>query len=425
MKTKAAHAPRKAALRLILGALEDGRMLEESAAPEGLSGQDRARALALARATMRWLGPIDAVLARFVKRAPDAPARAILRLGATEILALDAAPYGVVDACVEIAKSRKDTAKMSGLVNAVLRKVASEGPAIWDEIDLIRLASPNWLWRQLRADWGKVAARAIAEAHLNAPPTDLTTKADANGWAETLEAKTTPSGSVRLMKSRKLTEAPGFAEGDWWAQDAAAAIPARLAGEGDGRRALDLCAAPGGKTMQLAAAGWAVTALDSSEDRMKRVAENLSRTGLAADLVVADALDWSSEEPFDLVLLDAPCSATGTIRRHPELPHIRDGSGVDATVTLQSRLLAAAWKMVRPGGRLIYATCSLNRAEGEAQIAGFLAAHPEAARIPVTAAETGDPGFVNAYGDLRTRPDFWADVGGMDGFYASRIEKPA
>lgn len=395
----------------------------QDVAPADLAGPDRARALALARATMRWLGPVDAVLARFVKRPPDAPARAILRLGAAEMLALDAAPHGVVDACVNLAKGRKDTGKLSGLVNAVLRKVAAEGPAIWDGLDLMRLATPDWLWRQMRADWGKEVARVIAEAHLNAPPLDLTAKADAAEWAETLEGRLTANGSIRLMKSRQLTEAPGFAEGAWWAQDAAAATAAQLAGAGEGRCALDLCAAPGGKTMQLAAAGWRVTALDVDAGRMERVRENLARAKLEADLIVADALDWTPDAPFDFILLDAPCTATGTIRRHPELPHIRDGGGVEAATSLQSRLLSAAWGMLKPGGRLVYASCSLNRAEGERQAEAFLASRPDAARIAVTAEETGDPALITKAGDYRARPDFWRESGCMDGFFATRIEK--
>lgn len=422
MKMDALSA-RKAATRLIIGALEDGHMLEDGSMPSGLSGPDRARALTLARSTMRWLGPVDAVLRRFVKRAPEAPALSLLRLGATEILVLDAAPHGVVDACVEIAKHRRETAKMSGLINAVLRKVTSEGPAIWADLDLVRLASPDWLWRQLRADWGKEAAHRITEEHLNAPPLDLTAKSDAAKWAEELEGTLTPNGSIRLMKSRHLTEAPGFASGDWWAQDAAAATAARLAGDGNGRRALDLCAAPGGKTMQLIAAGWDVTALDISAERMKRVEDNLTRVKQTADLVIADALEWTPPEPFDLVFLDAPCTATGTIRRHPELPHIRDGGGLEAATSLQSRLLNAAWGMVKPGGRLIFATCSLNRAEGETQASSFLAARPDATRIDVTVEETGDPALITKYGDYRARPDHWKQIGGMDGFFATRLEK--
>ncbi len=416
-------AARRAAQALILRALEDGAMLEEASLPSALPPAERARAMALARSAMRWLGPADDVLRRFVKRPPDAPVRALLRLATVEMLARGEAPHGVVDATVEIAKSARGTAKAAGLINAVLRRVAESGPSIWAELDFARLATPDWLWRQLRADWGKDAARTIAETHLSAPPTDLTAKADAAEWAAKLVGRLTPSGSIRLDRPGRLTGAPGYDEGAWWAQDAAAAIPARLAGPGEGRRALDLCAAPGGKTMQLAAAGWRVTALDASEARMARVAENLGRTGLAAETVVADALDWRPEAPFDLVLLDAPCTATGTIRRHPELQHIRDGSGLDAAVTLQARLLGAAWEMVAPGGRLIYATCSLNRAEGETQVAGFLETAPAAERIPVTAAETGDPALLARADDYRARPDIWARTGGMDGFFAARLAR--
>jgi len=215
----------------------------------------------------------------------------------------------------------------------------------------------------------------------------------------------------------------GFETGDWWAQAAAAAVPARLAGPGGGKRALDLCAAPGGKTMQLAAQGWDVTALDISEGRMARVSENLTRTKLAAKTVVADGMKWRSEAPFDLVLLDAPCSATGTVRRHPELPHIRGEGSVEPLRRMQRDLANAAWEMTAPGGVMIYCTCALTMAEGEARAKAFLTEHTDAASLPYTADELGDAALLTRAGDYRARPDLWPGIGGMDGFFGARFQK--
>ncbi|MGB0505329.1 MAG: RsmB/NOP family class I SAM-dependent RNA methyltransferase [Pikeienuella sp.] len=417
-------AARRGALSLMGFCLNDGGMLVEDMLPDDLAGPDRARALTLARAALRWLGPADMIIDQYTQHRPKGRALMILRLGVTEILALDEAPYGVVDACVRIAKADKKARPASGLINAVLRKASTEGVAVWQAANLPRLSCPEWFWRVLSRDWGKPAAQAIAAAHLVTPPTDLTAKSGVE-MAEALGGEATPSGSIRLSKPGRLSGMVGYDDGEWWAQDAAAAIPARLAGAGEGRRALDLCAAPGGKTMQLAAAGWQVTALDISANRLGRVAENLKRTKLTAELVEADAMKWEPEQQFDLVLLDAPCSATGTVRRHPELPHLRDTKGLGQPTGLQRRLLKQAWSYVAPGGTLIYCTCAMTKSEGEDQIKRFLHMTPNVARSAVTAEETGDAQMVNADGDLRTRPDMWPEIGGMDGFFASRLVKTA
>jgi 16S rRNA (cytosine967-C5)-methyltransferase len=418
-------AARHAALKLIRGVEEDGAMIDEAGLPFGLIGEERARALSLARAVMRWRGPVDIVLGRFMQRAAKGPIEAVLRLAATEILALGEAPYGVVDSAVNIAKSRRKTAKMANLTNAVLRKVADEGPAIWADLDVPHAATPSWFRKGIVRDWGVETAKKIMVSHMHTPPLDLTLKAgNPTEWAEKLGGVALPTGTIRIERAGRLSGLPGYDEGDWWAQDAAAAIPARLAGPGGGR-ALDICAAPGGKTMQLAASGWDVTALDVSEARLETMQMNLDRTGLKASLVAADALSWQAPELFDLILLDAPCSATGTVRRHPELPHLRDEAGVAARLNLQRKLLDRAWSFVKPGGTLIYCVCSLTKSEGEAQIEAFLADTPGADRIRITAEEAGDGRFTTSLGDLRTLPHNWGERGGMDGFFASRIRRHA
>ncbi|MCB1372842.1 MAG: RsmB/NOP family class I SAM-dependent RNA methyltransferase, partial [Rhodobacteraceae bacterium] len=287
---------------------------------------------------------------------------------------------------------------------------------------------PGWLGEALAAEYGEAAGAAILRAHRAEPPLDLTLKpGEAPGpWAEALGAELLPTGSLRLARPGQVSRLPGYDAGAWWVQDAAAGLPVRLLGEVAGRAALDLCAAPGGKTLQLAAAGARVTALDLSPLRMARVAENLARCGLAAETVVADARAWRPERRFEAVLVDAPCSATGTIRRHPDLPFLRKRRDLAPLLALQAALLARAWDWLAPGGRLVFCTCSLLPAEGEAQLAAFRAAHPEAEPIPPAPGSPGiAPEWIDAQGGLRLRPDFWPERGGMDGFYAACLRKPA
>ena len=412
-------AARRMALRLLDGVLGEGAMLEEGA---GGSGAERAEARGLAELTLRRLGQVDDALRRFVERPPAGTGRQILRLMAAELLFGGTAPHAAVDMGVRLAQGGKRTARLAGLVNAVGRKLSSDKDFLAEQ-DAARLNTPGWLARAMAGDWGEDAARAMAEAHIAGAPHDLTLRApgDAGALAAELGARVLPTGSLRLPGRPQLTALPGFEAGAWWVQDAAAALPARLVPHPAGRRVLDLCAAPGGKTMQLAAAGARVTALDISAARMERLRENLARTGLEAETVVADALDWQPEAPFDAVLLDAPCTATGTIRRHPDLPHRTDGRGLSALVELQRRLLDRAWGWVTPGGVLVFCTCSLLKAEGEAQAADFLARTAGAVAAPVGAGEA--PAEFIADGWLRTRPDFWADRGGLDGFFAGRFAR--
>ena len=312
------------------------------------------------------------------------------------------------------------------------RRLAEQGARIVAGQDAARLNTPGWLFKQLSHDWGAAAARATAQAHLVLAPHDLTPRSAnpeaASDLAQEITAEVLPTGGVRLKHRPQISALPGFGEGAWWAQDAAAALPARLIPAPEGKRVLDLCAAPGGKTMQLAARGAQVTALDLSVRRMERVGENLARTGLAAECVVANALEWVPQGKFDAILLDAPCSATGTIRRHPDLPRRLTGgrsqADLKALTDLQARLLDRAAEWLAPGGVLVFCTCSLARVEGEDQAHGFLARADVYKRLPIQAGEAGIPaGFLSPEGDLRTRPDFWSERGGIDGFFAARFVK--
>jgi 16S rRNA (cytosine967-C5)-methyltransferase len=286
--------------------------------------------------------------------------------------------------------------------------------------------TPDWLWSRWVERWDEERTRAIAEAHLIEPPLDLTVKSEPHGWAEQLSGRVLSTGSVRLLPKGRIKQLPGFAEGAWWVQDTAASLPARLLGDVSGRRVADLCAAPGGKTAQLALAGASVVAVDTSKTRLLRLAENLARLDLAAELVLADATAWQPEERFDAVLLDAPCSSTGTIRRHPDIPYLKSPEDIQALAALQTRLLDNAASLLKPGGKLVYATCSLEAEEGEAQIAALLGCNDELKLDPIAPEEiAAEPDWIWPSGCLRTFPyglkldtPEWS---GMDGFFAARL----
>ena len=415
-----ANVARRVALTLLTDVLEEHRLLSEVLPKRlaNLSPEDRARAQRLATVTLRMLDRADRMLGPHLKKRPPARVMALLRLGVVEICEEGAAAHGVVNAAVEIARGDRKTAGMAGLVNAVLRKVADE-TAKWPTLPVPRL--PKWLRKPLIDDYGKAVVEAIEAVQAAAPPLDLTPKNGAEELAERLGGTLLPTGSVRLASAGQVSALPGFEAGDWWVQDAAAALPAQILAAQPGEAVLDLCAAPGGKTMQLAATGAKVTAVDISPTRMARVAENLARTGLTAELVTADALDYTGG-PFDAILLDAPCTATGTIRRHPDLPHAKDGSDFPGLFELQEHLIDRALGLLKPGGRLVYCTCSLLIDEGEEQIRDACARHQGLIVDRAALSRPGiDPGWITEEGGLRLRPDSWAAEGGIDGFYIASL----
>ncbi|MEL6517619.1 MAG: transcription antitermination factor NusB [Pseudomonadota bacterium] len=417
-------APRKAALDLISAVTEDGRLLSEllPRALDKLAPADRARAQRLATETLRWAPRADRVLGPYLRNRPYGRVHNLLRMGIYEICAEGAAAHGVVNSAVEIMKATEAYRRHAGLVNAVLRKVATSG-VDWAALPVPTL--PKWLRKPLLADFGKAVVAEMEAVQAGLPPLDITVKTDGTDLAARFGAQVLPTGSLRLAGAGQVTALPGYDDGAWWVQDAAAAMPVRILDPQPGERVLDLCAAPGGKTLQLAAAGAAVTALDVSERRMERVGENLARTGLSAEIIVADALEWQPDAPFDAILLDAPCSATGTLRRHPDLPFAKDGSEFPALFELQRQLIDRAWGWLKPGGRMVYCTCSLLIDEGEEQLRDAQARHP-AMQVDRTApVRPGiEPAWVDADGGLRLRPDYWAEIGGMDGFYIAVLKKP-
>ncbi len=407
-----ANPTRAAALDLLAAVLDRRRALDDAlGALPPIDPRDRAAAHRLAAAALRRLGTLDAVLETLVSREPPAPVRHILRLGAADLLLLGTPAHAAVATLVDLARDR-GLPKFAGLVNAVLRKVAAGGPALLEGLDGPRLDTPSWLY----GSWGP-QARAIAEAHQHEAPLDLTL---APGATPPPGGEMLPTGSLRFPPGTRVMDLPGYEDGAFWVQDAAAALPALLLAPRAGERIADLCAAPGGKTAQLAAAGASVTAVEKDAGRIARLNENLARLRLTAEVVTADATAWRPAAPFDAVLLDAPCSATGTIRRHPDIPHHKRPREIAALTATQDALLAAALQLVRPGGRVIYAVCSLQQEEGAGRIAALGLPHdpfrPE--ELP------GLPEAISPEGFLRTHPAMWSARGGMDGFFAARLVRP-
>jgi 16S rRNA (cytosine967-C5)-methyltransferase len=422
--SKSGMQTRRSAVYLLDQVLGEGRLLSEligAGALDRLDPPERARAQRLATDTLRSLERADRVLHKHLKKTPALTVHNVLRLAAVE-LCRGGAAHGVVNDAVEIVARNKRTQGMKGMVNAVLRKVAAQGPDDWAKLRVPRL--PKWLRAPLAEAYGAPAVAAMEAAHFQGAPLDLTARGNPAALAQTLGAVLLPTGTVRLHDAGQVSTLPGYDTGDWWVQDVAAALPARVLNAQPGENVLDLCAAPGGKAMQLAATGARVTAVDDNPARMARLRDNLKRTGLTAELVVGDALAQTGI--WDAILLDAPCSATGTIRRHPDLPFAKDGSGFGDLIELQGAMLTHALTLLKPGGRLVYCTCSLLPDEGECQVDEVLARDDGTKVDRAALALPGiAPEWITPEGGLRLRPDYLGDQGGMDGFYIACLTKPA
>lgn len=421
---------RAIALDLIEAVMVEKRLLDEALDREQrltrLADRDRAFARLLTATTLRRLGQIDALIGRCLDKPLPAKAHRVqnvLRLGACQLMFLATPPHAAIATAVDLLKGTPLTG-FAKLANAVLRRLDREGRTWLAEQDEARLNTPDWMWRSWCAAYGAENAAAIAHAHLREAPVDISVAGDPAPWVEKLDAEILPTGSLRRRCGGDIVQLPGFADGLWWVQDMAAALPARLLGDVRGQRVADLCAAPGGKALQLAVAGAEVVAVDRSANRLTRFRQNLDRLQLKAQIVAADAAAWQPEMPFDAVLLDAPCTATGTLRRHPDGLWLKRPGDVAALADQQAALLRAAVNMLRPGGTLVYCVCSLEPEEGIRQAETLLASGAPVRRVAITPAEIGGLSeLVTPEGDLRTLPYHLAELGGMDAFFAARFVK--
>lgn len=409
--------PRRVALDALTQITAEGQDVESALGFAGigaLEGRDRGFAYTLVMNGLRWGRAADACLAQYIaKPIPERKHRAqwALRLGVVQLRVLGVPAHAAVSTTVALLKKGKDTVAYAGMANAVLKKLAN------DTLDPAA-ALPEWLRTRWAAQYGEPVMQAMAKAVTAEPMLDLTVKPGV-----TLEGEPIGAQSIRLPM-RDVMTLPGFAEGEWWVQDMASTLPAQLLGEVKGLRVLDACAAPGGKTAQLCVAGADVTALDRSPARLARMRENMERLQLAPNMVEADIASWEPTALFDAILLDAPCSATGTLRRHPEIGWQRRPEELERLAAIQAKLLTTVWAWLKPGGKLVYSVCSLEAEEGEAQLDAFLQAHPDAAILPASLPEGAAPeGVVGAAGYVRSLPSHWADKGGMDGFFAACLEK--
>ena len=431
-------AARRIAADILDGVLHKHRTLDDQLDGAGahpalktLSDRDRALMRRLVATILRRLGTLGHLLSRLLDRGipTDAPrAQSALLIGAAQILWMDVPDHAAVDLSVRLVQSDRRAAKYAGLVNAVLRRCAREGKSLIEDVRNQAIDLPPWLFARWSTHYGEATAKQMAAAIGHEPSLDLTVKSDAAQWASRLHGETLPTGTVRTQLQGSVTMLPGFAEGQWWVQDAAAALPVRLFGDIEGKQIADLCAAPGGKTAQLVQSGAAVTALDRSPARVARLRDNLARLKLEAEAVVADAVEWKADHEFDGILVDAPCTSTGTIRRHPDVAWLRQETDMAPLVALQKRLLQKAVALLKPGGTLIYCTCSLEPEEGERAVAALLASESGLRRVPVEAGEVaGLSEIITADGDLRTLPCHLPHpdprLAGLDGFYAARLVK--
>lgn len=427
---------RALAVELVAAVLDRGRTFDEALASclarqeyRTLAANDRGLARLIAATVLRQHGQLTRIVNRFIERPlPRDRGRltSILLAGAAQLVFLGSAPHAAINLAVEQARRDARARRFDRLTNAVLRRVAERGAEIAASQDPVRLNVPDWLWHRWSVAYGEDRARRIAEASLREAPLDITVKSDPEGWSRRLGGVPLPSGSIRLVPEGRIESLPGFEDGAWWVQDAAAALPAKLLGNLAGRTVAELCAAPGGKTAELASAGAHVTAVEIDAGRIERLKANLARLHIEAEVVEADAAEWQPGTSFDAVLLDAPCLSTGTIRRHPDILHLKRESDLDRLSALQARLLDNAARLVKPGGLLVYCTCSLETEEGPQQIERLLARDLE--RVPIEPGEAGIAAdWITTEGDLRTFPFHLQleteALSGMDGFYAARLRR--
>ncbi|WGM48908.1 Ribosomal RNA small subunit methyltransferase B [Brevundimonas sp. NIBR10] len=434
-KPQAERVPDEAAdigveARIAAGVLLNAALIRRGGLDEALAlpavtalpGPDRAFARAVAMAALRRLGEIDQILDRKLQKRPPETIRTLLRIALAQTLVLGTPAFAAVSTAVKLAERDPKTRPYKALVNAVLRGIEREGPGLTTAESNL----PDWIAARWKQTYGDAALAGLALAAREEPATDLSLKPDADPatLAEAVEGEVLPGGTVRTFKRGDVAGWPGFEDGSWWVQDAAAAVPVRLLAPKAGETALDMCAAPGGKTLQIAASAASVVALDRSDARLKRLRQNLARTGLEAEIAVMPAEDWLDSRTFDAVLLDAPCTATGTFRRNPEVLRATKPAEVAKLADVQHRLLDAAALRVAPGGRLVYCVCSLEREEGETQIIAFLRRNPAFRTAPALPAEIGAPDeALTPEGWLRILPSMWAEKGGVDGFFAARLER--
>ncbi len=427
---------RRAAVSLLSAVLRERQPLDDALVNSpasrlmvSMAERDRGLARAIASTALRHKGQLDAVLDSYIdKKLPKRSGilREILLSAACQLLFLNIPAHAAIDLAVRQCKQDRNARHFDRLANAVLRRVAEHGPGIVKQQDAARVNTPGWLWERWLKIYGEDTTRRIAEAHMQGAALDLTVKQDPENWARALNGIVLDTGSVRIDASGRIENLDGFEDGAWWVQDAAAALPARLLGDVSGKNIADLCAAPGGKSAQLAHAGAKLTCLDSSKRRMERLNENMARLGLDVTCVIGDATNWAPGHTFDAVLLDAPCTGTGTLRRHPDIAHLKGPGDLEALTKLQAKLLRHAVTLVRPGGTLVYCTCSLEREEGEDQIARLIDEAPDIHAIPIRLDEVfGHEGWLTKQGFLRTLP-FDLDAGpqkmaGIDGFFAAKL----
>ena len=405
--------------------LSNGEQLEPSLSEDRsfseLEARDRAFARLIVSTTLRRLGQIDSVLKNYIKQAPPLYVQNALRMGAAQLLFLGTADHAAVGETVDLLKNHNKYVKFSGLANAVLRKIAREGAS-----KLVNTTPrdniPGWIYKSWEKSFGRASARQMALEYVKVPPLDITVKSDPEGWAEKLGGEHIAENTVRLTKAGQVQSLPGYLDGDWWVQDLSASLPVIALGDVSGLSVLDLCAAPGGKTLQLAAQGANVTALDRSGKRLDILKANLERTGLSAKIVKADGVSWDAKDQnFDRILLDAPCSATGTYRRLPDVLHNKDAGQIRTLIQLQRQLLLSAAEKLRSGGLLMYCTCSLQVEEGEEQIDWFLQKQSNFEVIRFSDEKWRE--FGNSGGHLRLLPHQIREKGGLDGFFLALLRR--